>query len=142
MTRYPKKISGFYLSHGGGPLPLMGDEGHREMVEHLRAIGEQVQRPSSIIMVSAHWEEEIVSITSGARPELIYDYSGFPPETYEYQYPAPGNPELATEIAMSLQKLGVDCKLDPIRGFDHGMFVPLMLMYPGRRHSMRSGLAR
>ncbi|MDE1467968.1 DODA-type extradiol aromatic ring-opening family dioxygenase [Aurantiacibacter sp. D1-12] len=130
MRSYPETVSGFYLSHGGGPLPIMGDVGHREMVEHLQAIGSQVRRPSSIIMISAHWEAAIISITSGQSPELIYDYGGFPEETYRYQYPAPGDPELASEIARSLVRSGIECRLDAHRGFDHGMFVPLMLMYP------------
>lgn len=133
MSSYPDKIKGFYLSHGGGPMPLMGDPAHEEMVEHLKAIGQQVHQPSTIIMISAHWETDIISITSGESPEMIYDYYGFPEETYQYDYPAPGNPELARNMSNTLTDGGIENMLDPQRGFDHGMFVPLMLMFPEAR---------
>jgi aromatic ring-opening dioxygenase catalytic subunit (LigB family) len=72
----------------------------------------------------------VIAITAAASPPLLFDYYGFPAETYEYQYPAPGNPELAERIQAMLQQAGIDANLDPVRGFDHGMFVPLMMMYP------------
>lgn len=61
---------------------------------------------------------------------MYYDYYGFPPETYQYNYPAPGDPALAKRIQTLLQKEGLKSELDEDRGFDHGVFVPLMLMYP------------
>ena len=119
-----------YISHGGGPLPLLGDPAHSELVTQLFSLGKRLHRPSAIIVVSAHWEAPVATVTSGAQPPLIYDYSGFPPESYEIQYPAPGAPELATRISQALSRAGLDAVLDPKRGFDHGLFVPLKLLYP------------
>ncbi len=119
-----------FLSHGGGPLPLLGDKLHTEMVEQLRLIAEDIGRPSAILLISAHWEEEIPTITSGARPSLIYDYYGFPEESYHIKYPSPGEPALAAQVAQLLEKSGIKVSLDEQRGFDHGLFVPLKIMYP------------
>lgn len=119
-----------FLSHGGGPLPLLGDPAHLEMVLHLRAIAERMPRPKAILVISAHWEEEIATLTSGADPEIIYDYYGFPPASYEIQYPCPGEPELAGQVHRLLTDAGIESRLDGQRGFDHGLFVPLKIMYP------------
>ena len=119
-----------YLPHGGGPLPLLGEPGHASMVEFLKKIPVQLGSPAAILVISAHWEESTPVITSGLRPELIFDYYGFPPETYQYAYPAPGLPELAENLHSILSRTGMNSKLDPQRGFDHGLFIPLMIMYP------------
>lgn len=119
-----------FLSHGGGPLPLLGDAAHSEMVSCLKEIAERISRPSAIIVVSAHWEAENATVTSGANPSVIYDYSGFPPESYEIKYSCPGNPPLASSIIKQLEKAGVKASADSTRGFDHGLFVPLKIMYP------------
>jgi aromatic ring-opening dioxygenase catalytic subunit (LigB family) len=88
----------FYTSHGAGPLPLLGDESHGEILDNLTHIANTFEKPSAILVMSAHWEERIPTITSGEFPPLIYDYYGFPKESYEIQYPAPGKPELARRI--------------------------------------------
>lgn len=119
-----------FLSHGGGPLPILGDKPHEQMVQCLQEIATTIKKPSAIIVVSAHWEENGPSITSGANPELIYDYYGFPPESYEIEYPCPGQPSLATQIANRFAEVGIDARLVEKRGFDHGLFVPLKIMYP------------
>ncbi len=120
----------FFLSHGGGPLPLLGDDAHAEMVSCLKKVAKEIGRPSAIIVVSAHWEAGNATVTSGANPGLIYDYSGFPPESYEIEYPCPGNPPLASSIARQLENSGIKASTDSARGFDHGLFVPLKIMYP------------
>lgn len=109
---------------------MMGEPSHASMVEFLRGTESSIGRPSAIVVVSAHWECPRPTLTSGATPGLIYDYGGFPDETYHLQYPAPGNPELAGRIAQLLADAGFDPQLDPDRGFDHGVFIPLLLMYP------------
>lgn len=119
-----------FISHGGGPLPLLGDEAHQELVENLQTIASLLVKPSAIIVISAHWEERRPTITSGANPELIYDYYGFPEASYEIEYPAPGNPPLAQKIFEQLNNNGVEAELNEQRGFDHGLFVPLKIMYP------------
>jgi len=119
-----------YLTHGGGPLPLLGDAAHAELIEFLQTIPEHFQRPEAILIVSAHWEERYPTLTGSEHPPLIYDYGGFPPESYSIQYPAPGQPALANEVLQLLADNGVEARVDAERGFDHGMFVPLKLMYP------------
>lgn len=119
-----------FLSHGGGPLPLLGDKAHLEMAATLKNIATRIEPPSRIIVVSAHWEQRRPSITSGKHPALIYDYSGFPEESYQIDYPCPGDPQLAQAMAEHLGKAGITATLDDARGFDHGLFVPLKIMYP------------
>ncbi|BDY05763.1 class III extradiol ring-cleavage dioxygenase [Ferrimonas sp. YFM] len=127
MTRH---YSSFYLSHGGGPMPLLGDPGHQQMVDRLKAVAQTMATPSAIVLVSAHWEADRPSITSAASPSLIYDYYGFEERAYQIQYPAPGAPELALEIHQKLHQAGLSPQLDEQRGFDHGMFVPLSILFP------------
>lgn len=119
-----------FLSHGGGPLPLLGDKGHVEMVENLEYLASKIKKPSAVLVISAHWEEKIPTITSGANPSLIYDYYGFPEESYRIKYPCPGEPFLAKQIGELLTGSGMGNRLDEDRGFDHGLFVPLKIMYP------------
>lgn len=119
-----------FISHGGGPMPLLGDPGHQEMVDRLNELRAVLPKPSAILVISAHWEDAVPAITSGSNPALIYDYYGFPKESYEIQYPAPGEPELASRIHQALAKAGIESRLDDQRGFDHGMFVPLKMMFP------------
>lgn len=119
-----------FLSHGGGPMPLLGDPGHASLVQRLQQISSDIPRPDLILMISAHWEESVVTITSGAMPTLMYDYYGFPQQSYELKYPCSGSPDLAFDIQELLQQSNIESRMDAKRGFDHGVFVPLMLMYP------------
>lgn len=119
-----------YLPHGAGPLPLLGDKNHESLVAFLKGITESIRVPSAILVISAHWEERHATITSGSQPKIIYDYSGFPPQAYDVQYPAVGNPTLAQEIFDLIEREEIDVRLNVSRGFDHGMYVPLKLMYP------------
>ncbi|MDD2740425.1 MAG: class III extradiol ring-cleavage dioxygenase [Methylomonas lenta] len=119
-----------FIPHGGGPLPLLGDQGHQQLVNFLQDIVPSLGKPSAICLISAHWEENIPTITSANSPSLIYDYYGFPNEAYDIQYPASGSPNLATRIFELLKQSGIDARLDNQRGFDHGLFVPLKIMFP------------
>ena len=119
-----------YIPHGGGPMPLLEDPGHLDLAGFLSNAGDGLPAPEAIVVISAHWEEQVPTLTSGPAPSLIYDYYGFPPESYEITYPAPGHPVLAREIHTMLRTAGIKAALDDERGFDHGMFVPLKLMYP------------
>lgn len=127
MQTLPRSI---FLSHGGGPLPLLGDAQHHEMVTCLQDVARAVPRPEAIVVVSAHWEEKRPTITASRKPSLIYDYYGFPPESYAIQYPCSGEPSLAREVLRLLTDKNIDAGLDEARGFDHGVFVPLKIMYP------------
>ena len=119
-----------YISHGGGPLPLLGDPGHKALVEALQQLALRVGRPTAIVVISAHWEAAQATVTAAARPALIYDYHGFPAAAYEIRYPAPGAPELALGIVDTLNAAGITARPDAARGLDHGVFVPLKIMYP------------
>lgn len=122
-----------YLPHGGGPLPVLGDERHKNLTAFLRGAAEELGKPSAVLVISAHWEEDEPTITSANHPGMIYDYYGFPPESYEIQYPAPGEPRLAEKLHALIEAGGAKAKLDDQRGFDHGLFIPLLLMYPEAR---------
>ncbi|EKF73507.1 extradiol ring-cleavage dioxygenase class III protein subunit B [Alcanivorax hongdengensis A-11-3] len=119
-----------YLTHGGGPLPLLGDPGHRALVASLRELASALPRPRAIVLVSAHWETAQPCLTGAANPSLMYDYYGFPEPAYSLRYPASGEPVLAERLASALTDAGMPTTVDPQRGFDHGMFVPLTLLYP------------
>jgi 4,5-DOPA dioxygenase extradiol len=119
-----------YIPHGGGPLPLLGDPAHQKMVEFLQNIPSSLGTPAAIVLISAHWEEQQPTITGSDHPALLYDYSGFPPESYQIRYPAPGAPALARRIQTLLAASDLQPRLDERRGFDHGLFVPLKIMYP------------
>ena len=119
-----------YLSHGGGPLPMLGDPGHRAMIDFMRALPSRIRKPEAILVVSAHWEEDRATLTGSERPPMLYDYYGFPREAYEIAYPASGSPPLAEGAAELLEGSGISSRIDARRGFDHGLFIPLLLMYP------------
>lgn len=119
-----------YFSHGGGPLPILGDPGHQAMVEFMTRLPAQLTRPDAIVVVSAHWEERAATLLGAPNPPMFYDYYGFPKEAYDITYPAPGHPALAERIAGLLEKNSIPARIDTRRGFDHGLFIPLKLMYP------------
>ena len=119
-----------YFSHGGGPLPILGDASHQAMVEFMTRLPAQLARPDAIVVVSAHWEEHAATLLGAPNPPMLYDYYGFPKEAYSITYPAPGHPALAERIAGLLEKNDIPARTDTQRGFDHGLFIPLKLMYP------------
>ncbi len=125
-----KGTQAVYFSHGGGPLPILGDAGHQAMVEFMTRLPAQLARPDAIVVVSAHWEEQAATLLGAPRPPIFYDYYGFPKEAYSVTYPAPGHPALAERIAGLLEKDDIPVQIDTRRGFDHGLFIPLKLMYP------------
>jgi 4,5-DOPA dioxygenase extradiol len=103
-----------YFSHGGGPLPILGDSAHKAMVDFMRGLPSQLTRPDAILVISAHWDES----TAAQAPPIFYDYSGFPEEAYGIKYPAPGSPELVNRIYGILSKSNILPRLNPKRGFD------------------------
>lgn len=97
----------------------------------LRQMPQQVGvAPQAILMISAHWEEHDFSVMSHPRPPMIYDYSGFPEHTYHIRYPAPGSPQVAERVHGLIERAGFVSRFDPERGFDHGMYAPLVVAYP------------
>jgi len=129
-----------FVSHGGPTYlykaepddpPIMKQmDKDSELVASYKNLRYPVE-PKAILVVSAHWEERPLRITCQERhPTLLYDYYGFPEETYHVKYPSPGSPELAKRVAELLKAAGHDVVLDTKRNLDHGAFLPLMLMYP------------
>ena len=126
-----------FLPHGGGPWPFMKDGALGEagawsrMRLYMEALGQVPPRkPRAVLLVSAHWEANVATLQTAAQPPMLYDYYGFPEETYSIEWPAPGAPEVATEVRSLLEKAGFRTAEDLDRGFDHGAFVPLKLAYP------------
>ncbi len=131
----PTRMPVIYLPHGGGPWPFVevgfGDPAeYARLATYLRGIG-SLPRPRAVLMISAHWEERVATVMSAAHPPMLYDYYGFPPASYEIEWPAPGSPELASRVALLLSAAGIESAEDSARGFDHGTFVPLKLAFPG-----------
>lgn len=128
------RLPTFYLSHGGGPWPWMADQFPGDLThltESLAAIPTQLpSKPRAVLCVTAHWVAPRFTIGRAANPPMLYDYGGFPPHTYEIVYPAPGDPELADQVADLLRAAGIDTASDETRGFDHGTFVPLYVAWP------------
>lgn len=122
--------STLFVPHGGGPLPLFDHKPQRSLTAFLQEVSKQLIKPSVIVVVTAHWESNAIEVSTADAPEMLYDYYGFPPETYEIRYPAPGAPALAEPLIPALNNAGIAARGNPSRGFDHGTFVPLMLMYP------------
>ena len=130
QTEYQNKAQIVYFSHGGGPLPILGDVGHKAMVDFMRELPSRLRKPDAILVISAHWEASPITVMDGETPPLFYDYYGFPEEAYEITYPAPGSPGLANKIVEILKGKNIPVRTDSQRGFDHGLFIPLKLMYP------------
>jgi aromatic ring-opening dioxygenase catalytic subunit (LigB family) len=123
----------YFISHGGGPWPWVPEWRRRFInleASLARTPHELPEAPKAVLVVSGHWEAPAFSVMSAPQPPMVYDYFGFPPETYEVVYPAPGAPGLAERAAALIEAAGLPATLDPARGFDHGAFVPLYIMYP------------
>lgn len=137
-TRAPKgqRMPVVFLPHGGGPWPFVdlgfGDKAElNQLATYLRDLRVLPKSPpKAVLVISAHWEEPVPTVMSGARPPMLYDYYGFPPESYQITWPAPGEPKLAARVRELLGKAGFATAEDTARGFDHGTFVPLKLTFP------------
>ena len=136
MTNQTSRMPVVYLPHGGGPWPFvempLGDPADlRALAEYLRALRTATPTtPTAVLAVSAHWEEPVPTVMTAEHPPMFYDYYGFPPESYQITWPAPGSPALAGRVQQLLGAAGFPTATSPTRGFDHGTFVPLKLTYP------------
>lgn len=125
-----KGVQIVYFSHGGGPLPILGDLSHQAMIDFMTELPNKLHTPDVIIVISAHWEEKEVTVLGADSPEMFYDYYGFPKEAYLITYPAPGSPVFAKKIVNIFEQNEISARIDQKRGFDHGLFIPLKMMYP------------
>ena len=124
-----------FAPHGGGPWPFVDLGFKRSEVDGLAAYLRSLRAlpktpPRALLVVSAHWEEAVPTLMTSERPPMLYDYYGFPPESYTVKWPAPGDPRLAARVQELLAAGGFETATDSARGFDHGTFVPLKLTYP------------
>ena len=130
LTRLPT----YFLSHGGGPWPWLKDlrpgvydQLEKSLHDTRMELGEL---PRAVLMISGHWEADRFLLSSAAQPPMLYDYSGFPEHTYRIRYDAPGDPGLAETVRGMLERGGMPTGLDPRRGYDHGTFSLMHVLYP------------
>lgn len=119
-----------YFSHGGGPLPILGDSSHKFMVNFLKKLSDNISKPSAIVLISAHWEESQPTIIGSEKPTLLYDYYGFPDEAYNITYTFKGDSRLAIRLKEIFRNNNSELCINSTRGVDHGVFIPMKLLYP------------
>ncbi|HEU0277906.1 MAG TPA: 4,5-DOPA dioxygenase extradiol [Rhodanobacteraceae bacterium] len=115
-----------FVGHGS-PMNAIEDNTWRR---HWARLGAELPRPRAVLCVSAHWATRGVAVTASPRPETIHDFYGFPPALFALDYPAPGDPQLAADVAQRLSSPATPVRLDPTRGIDHGCWSVLCAMYP------------
>lgn len=119
-------LPSLFISHGSPMLALEpGASGPA-----LARLAAQLPKPKAIVMVSAHWESQDLRVSANPHPETWHDFGGFPAALFAVQYPAPGDPALAAQVVELLKADGLPAQLDTKRPLDHGVWVPLSLMYP------------
>lgn len=129
------KLPTLFIPHGGGPCffmdwPLGPPDTWARMAAWLRTVGARFGDVRALLVVSGHWLERTITVQSGAKPPLLFDYYGFPPDTYALTWPAPGAPSIAARVRELLAGAGLASREDATRGFDHGTFIPLKVAFP------------
>lgn len=127
------RLPTYFISHGGGPWPWIKDmmPGMETLEAALQDMPRQIgTTPKAVLVVSGHWQAPELAVMASAKPPMVYDYYGFPAHTYQIKYPAPGSPAVARRVMELLRGAGFPAHLDDQRGFDHGTFAPLAVMYP------------
>ncbi|MCB1386736.1 MAG: dioxygenase [Nitratireductor sp.] len=120
------KQPALFISHGAPDIAVRPSP----VRDYLVQFGKDHPRPDAIIIASAHYETLRPEVGGAAHPETIYDFGGFAPELYEMKYRAPGAPELAAEVASAFREAGLEARVNPAAGFDHGIWTPLILAFP------------
>ncbi len=124
-----------FLPHGGGPWPFvdlgMDPAEVASLAGYLRGLPARLPaRPDAILVVTAHWEAPVPTVSTSAAPPMLYDYYGFPPKAYTLRWPAPGAPAIAARVRALLGAAGIRSDEDATRGYDHGTFIPMMVAWP------------
>lgn len=119
-------LPAIFVSHGAPTLVLEDAPARRFLAD----LGQALPRPRAVAAVTAHWETRQPSAGGAARPATIHDFGRFDDRLFQLRYPAPGDPDLADRVSDLLCDAGLPSAVDPGRGLDHGVWVPLMLMYP------------
>lgn len=123
MTR---KFPAVFVSHGA-PSMILEPSPTRQFLQQL---GKELGKPVAIVCVSAHWTTREPRVTMHPQPPTIHDFGGFAEELHQVEYRAPGNPVLGQRVLSLLKAQGIAGEKDMSRGFDHGAWSPLILMYP------------
>lgn len=129
-TATRQRAPAVFIPHGGGPMPLLNEPSQQTLAGFLRQLPQHYERPAAILVISAHWEAPRPTLLEAQTPPLLFDYYGFPAETYEYRYPATNPAALRDRVKACLSEAGLPVDSEASRGYDHGVFVPLMLMHP------------
>ena len=125
-----------FIPHGAGPCFFMDwTRGPADTWDKTAAwlkglVADLPERPKAILVVSGHWEEPQFTVGVSPRPPMLFDYYGFPEATYQLRFDAPGSPALASRVRELLGAAGFPTAEDAERGYDHGVFVPLLLSTP------------
>jgi aromatic ring-opening dioxygenase catalytic subunit (LigB family) len=125
-----------YIAHGGGPCFFMEwTVGPRDTWDGMKSWLANIPstlpfRPKAIVVISAHWEEPQIAVINSETSTLLYDYYGFPEETYRLEYKAPTAPEVASRIGKLFEANNIPFRYETERGLDHGVFIPLKVIYP------------
>jgi aromatic ring-opening dioxygenase catalytic subunit (LigB family) len=146
----PERMPLAFIPHGGGPWPFVDLGLPRaevdDLVGYLRSVRALPKTPPrALLVISAHWEQDVPTLMTSERPPILYDYYNFPKASYAITWPAPGQPALAARVAELLGAAGFQTATNANRGFDHGTFIPLKLTYPDAdvptlQLSLKSGL--
>ncbi len=115
-----------FVSHGAPDIAIRDTPA----VEALKSVTKLFPVPKGIVIVSAHWIEDPITMTSGGTLKTIYDFGGFDPQLYQIEYPAIGDENLSKRVAALLDSSGIQSNLDNRRGLDHGAWIPLKIIYP------------
>jgi 4,5-DOPA dioxygenase extradiol len=115
-----------FVSHGAPSFAL--EPGRAGPL--LTVLGRLLPTPAAVLVVSPHWTTPHPRVATGARLCTIHDFGGFDPRLYEIEYPAAGQPQLASRTIDLLRAAGWDARADATRGLDHGAWVPLSYLYP------------
>ena len=123
------KQPSLFISHGAPDIVISPSQVRSFLIDLGKETGAR-RKPEAIVIASAHHETQALEVVSDPHPGMIYDFGGFAPELYEMRYPAPGDTALAGKVAGLLKKAGIKNSLNTHRGYDHGSWTPLMLMFP------------
>ncbi len=133
----PLRQPAIFLSHGGGPCfwisfpPPFGANAFDNLRTYLSGLMKSLpERPKAVLVVSGHWEAPLPTVSTALAPPMLFDYNGFPDHTYRLTYPAPGSPEIGSRARDLLTAAGIEAATDDKRGFDHGVFVPFLIVDP------------
>lgn len=121
-----RRVPSLFLAHGS-PMSVLD----KDFAGAVHKFTSRQQKLRAIVVLSAHWQVSgALRVTSNPKPSLIYDFMGFPDWLYEIAYPCPGDRAVAQMVAVMLERAGLEARLDPDRGLDHGVWVPLSLAFP------------